>query len=436
MLFDTAANDFRRNGTNFYSSIEEEGVQIGSRYTLPDGAWDLLRDSDILAYRAIAQTFAFGADPDAIFSTQDQDAASAKRVRITDSVPVDGAGGSSVTFPSGASFRLVTDPRDGEDYSDPVANGLIPLIDTQGRLDEQLSENFTLEELAARSGRYRYARVSVELVEGLQAMRSAAGAPLDVRSAYRPPALNSSVGGARRSQHLAGRAADISIRGLSPLEVAALAIEHLGSEIGIGLGRTTTHVDLRGSLTTWVYEGAQLSEQEFDEWARQEAQRRGGLRGERLEVTHRNWPSVEGPAEWAVTEDPPGFLISPGRNGYVALEFTTDPKLFWPSNTGTKRTEETFAATWEHGLHQVGRSLTLTVHPAKSLWLRLTGAGRIYFRAVTAADDDGRWSEFESSLALDEIKLAPSVEVQRSPRDTGWESDAAHRRRDEQRWRA
>ena len=371
---------------------------------------------------------------EAVFSTPDSDAENAKRMRLTDGVPVPGIGATAVTYPSGNSFRVVTSPDDGEDYADPVANALIPLIDTRGRLDEQLSEHFTVREFASRSRRYRYARISRELVRGLQAMRTAANSALTIRSAYRPPAHNSSVGGAKRSQHLAGRAADIRIRDHSPLEVAELAIEHLGTDIGLGLGPTSTHVDLRGSLTTWVYDGAELSEREFDEWARQTAQRRGGLTGERFESTHRDSPSVVGPAEWVATDEPPAFLVRPRRNGFVAVEFASDPKLFWPRATGTSRTEETFAATWETGLQPVGRNNAATVQPMEEVWSRLAGASRIYYRAVTAARDDGSWRGIESSLSLDEIDLSPSVAVMRTARNTGWISDQLHRRRSERRW--
>ena len=44
----------------------------------------------------------------------------------------------------------------------------------------------------------------------LDPLREAWGAPLYVSSGYRCPALNRAVGGARRSQHMMGQAADVS----------------------------------------------------------------------------------------------------------------------------------------------------------------------------------------------------------------------------------
>lgn len=424
-LFDSAVSH-RRTDATFFSSWDD-GPQTRSPYALPRAAWERLRHAGSLAFRALAANDTHGAD--LAYSVRDAAAASAPTVTVTD-----GAGATpTLRFPSGARFEQVDDPQDGEDYADPVANGIVPLLDTADRLDEQVAANFTLREFAAHSGRYRYARVSVELVEGLQAMRSAAGASLTLRSAYRPPALNSSEGGARRSQHLVGRAADIRMKGLTPLEVAELAVEHLGVDIGIGLGRTTTHVDLRGTLASWVYSGAELSEQEFDDWARQQARRRGRHRGERDEITDRDWPSALGPEQWAVGEPAPAFRVRPGRHPWVSLELTTDPRLFWPAATGQRRTPGSFAATWEQGMHFTGRALETTVPVPVELWRRLGQPARVFYRCVTAAGED-TWDGAESSLALEDADRAPSILVTRSRRTDGWVDDAAHRRTVERRW--
>lgn len=48
-----------------------------------------------------------------------------------------------------------------------------------------------------------------ELVQVLERIRAIRPGPLRIVSGYRTPATNRSVGGARQSQHLMGRAADI-----------------------------------------------------------------------------------------------------------------------------------------------------------------------------------------------------------------------------------
>ena len=40
----------------------------------------------------------------------------------------------------------------------------------------------------------------------------------------------------------------------------------MGCGIGLGLGKNTIHVDVRGYLSTWTYPGAPLSERAFDAW--------------------------------------------------------------------------------------------------------------------------------------------------------------------------
>lgn len=71
-----------------------------------------------------------------------------------------------------------------------------------------LSKNFSAREFAdKRTGEIR---VDPELVRRLQLLRDQLGVPIYIRSGYRSPATNKAVGGARNSQHLYGRAADLT----------------------------------------------------------------------------------------------------------------------------------------------------------------------------------------------------------------------------------
>lgn len=58
-------------------------------------------------------------------------------------------------------------------------------------------------------------------VEVLEPLRLKIGRPLLVTSGYRSPYVNKVVGGASKSDHLTGKAADISTFGLSPSDVSS-----------------------------------------------------------------------------------------------------------------------------------------------------------------------------------------------------------------------
>lgn len=102
-----------------------------------------------------------------------------------------------------------------------------------------LSNSFTLEELtfsdtAARKGLSNEPNDEqvanlMELAQSLERIRTLLGHPIIVRSAFRSPKVNSSVGGSPTSSHMEGLAADIVCPGFgTPKEVCEAII---GSEI-------------------------------------------------------------------------------------------------------------------------------------------------------------------------------------------------------------
>lgn len=113
-----------------------------------------------------------------------------------------------------------------------------------------LSENFKVREFACKDGS-DVIFVSMELVEILQKIRTHFGKPVIIHSAYRTPPYNKKVDGAAYSQHLYGTAADISISGVSPKEVAVYAETLLPKTGGIGIYDTFTHVDVRSDMSRW-----------------------------------------------------------------------------------------------------------------------------------------------------------------------------------------
>jgi len=84
-----------------------------------------------------------------------------------------------------------------------------------------LTRNFSRSEFACPCcGR---ADVDMRLVEALQELRDLAGVPVRVNSGFRCEKHNREVGGARRSRHLLGEAADIVVKGLTPERMYRLA---------------------------------------------------------------------------------------------------------------------------------------------------------------------------------------------------------------------
>lgn len=111
----------------------------------------------------------------------------------------------------------------------------------------QLAEHFRLVEFACRDGSDEVL-VHPALVLLLERLRRRFGQAVHVTSGYRTVAHNRAVGGARRSQHLLGMAADIVVRGLSPSQVARAARE--AGAGGVGLYASFVHVDV-GPSRTW-----------------------------------------------------------------------------------------------------------------------------------------------------------------------------------------
>ena len=116
----------------------------------------------------------------------------------------------------------------------------------------KLSTNFNSTEFDCHGNGCCYqTKINEQLVAYLQKIRDHFGKPISVTSGYRCPIHNSSasVGGATRSKHCQGDAADIVVSGVTPAEVAKYA-ESIGI-LGIGLYSNFVHIDTRTTKFYW-----------------------------------------------------------------------------------------------------------------------------------------------------------------------------------------
>lgn len=111
-----------------------------------------------------------------------------------------------------------------------------------------ISKNFRLFEFQCKDGSHQVA-IHHQLLHRLQQLRDLAERPVVITSGYRNATHNANVGGSPTSRHLTGEAADITVQGLRPDEVAQLA-QQVGFT-GIGIYKTFTHVDIRPTPTRW-----------------------------------------------------------------------------------------------------------------------------------------------------------------------------------------
>lgn len=112
----------------------------------------------------------------------------------------------------------------------------------------QVSKNFKLKEFQCKDGNHQV-MLDSQLLKKLQELRDRIGKPIIINSGYRTKEYNKLIGGSPNSQHLLGRAADISMTNMNPREVARVA-EEIGFG-GIGIYRDFLHVDVRKVRARW-----------------------------------------------------------------------------------------------------------------------------------------------------------------------------------------
>lgn len=121
-----------------------------------------------------------------------------------------------------------------------------------------LTTNFTRQEFECKDGSEMPENVFTNikvLASNLQVLRDELCQPITITSGYRSPSHNASIGGAARSQHLYGTAADFKVAGYTPQQVAdkieQLIAEGRMSEGGLKAYSGWIHYDCRQIRARW-----------------------------------------------------------------------------------------------------------------------------------------------------------------------------------------
>jgi len=113
-------------------------------------------------------------------------------------------------------------------------------------INPRITRNFRLSEFASPDT--GEAKMDMEVILKLQAVRDHFGKKVIILSAYRSPTHNRKVGGHSKSLHLKGMAVDWYIKGVSMSEMARVAREC--GFTGIGLYKYSVHTDI-GESEIW-----------------------------------------------------------------------------------------------------------------------------------------------------------------------------------------
>jgi len=121
----------------------------------------------------------------------------------------------------------------------------------------KLTENFRYGEFWCNGVEppERYQDNIQNLATELQKLRAVLNRPIRVTSGYRTPEHNKTIGGAKYSQHLYGKAADIKVSRMHSKRVP-LYVARYTNIMGIGVSYkidSITHCDIRDKFTNWYY---------------------------------------------------------------------------------------------------------------------------------------------------------------------------------------
>lgn len=121
-------------------------------------------------------------------------------------------------------------------------------------LSEYVSKNLKRKEFACKDGcglGLGENDINPELIEVIQDVRDHFGEPVVISSGLRCQKHNKRVGGAQKSQHMLGTAADLRIAKVSPAQVYEYLDKKYPDKYGVGRYNTFTHIDVRQNKARW-----------------------------------------------------------------------------------------------------------------------------------------------------------------------------------------
>jgi len=113
-----------------------------------------------------------------------------------------------------------------------------------------LSKHFNRNEIECTCG-CGQDTIDYKLIVILEKVRVHFNKPVTVTSGCRCIIHNKSVGGVDTSFHTIGRAADIQVRGVAPIDVYNYISKEFPNSLGLGSYKVFTHVDTRNYKARW-----------------------------------------------------------------------------------------------------------------------------------------------------------------------------------------
>lgn len=175
-----------------------------------------------------------------------------------DAIMLDGGGSTQGIFPDGkvtssrkvATLLLLWEEQ--EDYEPEAEKPMVEINAYSLAKDGEtyLTKNFRVKEFACQDGSDTVF-VAVRLPMVLQYIRMRCGKAVNINSGFRTEPHNKAVGGVAGSQHLYGTAADITVKGVTPKQLAAYAREIMPDWGGVGIYDWGIHVDVREEKADW-----------------------------------------------------------------------------------------------------------------------------------------------------------------------------------------